>query len=147
MADLFLSGAGPVILVCGAVRPGISTAGIVDERVGEGRPGADRPSLRVSVETGEGLSELKDLLPALVYRGLAQDPGVSPVLTRGRQTAAARVALKEITAFEDALAGGVPAELAATHLRPAETALEELLGVISTEDVLDRLFREFCIGK
>ena len=36
---------------------------------------------------------------------------------------------------------------AATHLRPAETALEELLGVIPREEILDRVFREFCIGK
>jgi tRNA modification GTPase len=110
-------------------------------------PADARPSLRVSVETGEGLAALKELLPSIVYRGLAKDSGVSPVLTRARQTAAASVALNEVTAFEEALASGVPAELAATHLRPAETALEELLGVISSEDVLDRLFREFCIGK
>jgi len=37
--------------------------------------------------------------------------------------------------------------VAATHLRPAETALEEILGVISVEDILDVVFREFCIGK
>jgi tRNA modification GTPase len=136
-ADLSPNGTGPAIKLSEAVSP----AG------GGDRSDADRPSLRVSVETGEGLSDLKELLPSLVYSGLAKEPGVSPVLTRARQTAAARLALNEITAFEEALAGGVPAELAATHLRPAETALEELLGVISTEDVLDRLFREFCIGK
>ena len=42
---------------------------------------------------------------------------------------------------------GAPAEMASTHLRPAETALEELLGVISNDEVLDRVFRDFCIGK
>jgi tRNA modification GTPase len=105
------------------------------------------PNLRVSVLTGEGLAGLKEILPALVYRGLARERDEVPVLTRARQTAAARAALVEITEFCDAISRGVPAELASTHLRPAETALEELLGVISTDDVLDRLFREFCIGK
>ena len=41
----------------------------------------------------------------------------------------------------------VPPDVAATHLRPAETALEELLGIVSVDDVLDVVFREFCIGK
>jgi tRNA U34 5-carboxymethylaminomethyl modifying GTPase MnmE/TrmE len=37
--------------------------------------------------------------------------------------------------------------MAATHLRPAETALEELIGVIRPDDVFDRVFADFCIGK
>jgi tRNA modification GTPase len=106
-----------------------------------------RDAIDVSVVSGQGLAELKELLPALVYAGLVQSRGDAPVLTRARQTEAVRTALAEVSAFIDALVAGVPAELASTHLRPAETALEELLGVISPEDVLDRLFREFCIGK
>ena len=42
---------------------------------------------------------------------------------------------------------GLPTEVAATHLLPAETALEELLGVIPREEILDKLFQDFCIGK
>jgi tRNA modification GTPase len=53
----------------------------------------------------------------------------------------------EVELFRDALVEGLPPEVAATHLRPAETALEEMLGVISVEDVLDVVFREFCVGK
>jgi tRNA modification GTPase len=108
---------------------------------------ADRDSTRVSVITGEGMRTLKELLPSLVYGGLVQGRFDVPVLTRARQSVAVRTALDEVTAFTTAIEHGVPAELAATHLRPAETALEELLGVISVDDVLDHLFREFCIGK
>ena len=43
--------------------------------------------------------------------------------------------------------GGLPPEIASTHLRPAETALEVVLGVITVDDVLDVVFREFCVGK
>ena len=53
----------------------------------------------------------------------------------------------EVEAFRAGLAEGLPAEIAATHLRSAESALEELLGTISADDVLDVVFREFCIGK
>jgi len=37
--------------------------------------------------------------------------------------------------------------VAATHLRAAVTALEGIVGVVSSDDVLDRLFATFCVGK
>jgi len=101
----------------------------------------------VSALTGRGLQDLRKLLPRLVYRGLVEGRAGSPVLTRKRHARGIRRARNEIRAFVAALRDGVPAEVASTHLRPAETALEEILGVISPDDVLDRVFREFCIGK
>ena len=70
-----------------------------------------------------------------------------PVLTRARQTNALRAAREEVEAFRLGLVEGLPAEVAATHLRSAETALEELLGIVSVDDVLDVVFREFCVGR
>jgi tRNA modification GTPase len=37
--------------------------------------------------------------------------------------------------------------LAAHHVRLAVTALDELIGVVGSEDVLDRIFGRFCVGK
>ena len=104
-------------------------------------------TVEISVETGEGLDTLRDALPAMVYGGLVRQDSEVPVLTRARHSRGARKALAEVSAFREGLESGLPAEVAATHLRPAETALEELLGVIPREEILDRLFREFCIGK
>jgi len=101
----------------------------------------------VSAETGDGLDRLREVLPGLAFRGLVRSGVQTPLLTRQRQADGIRMALKELGAFAGALAGGLPMEVAATHLRPAETALEELLGVIPREEILDRVFREFCIGK
>ena len=109
--------------------------------------GVASAELAVSARTGEGLEELQFLLPELVFGGLVSAAPDAPVVTRSRQAEGLRRALAEVKAFADALREGMPAEVAATHLRPAETALEELLGVISLDDVLDRLFRDFCIGK
>lgn len=114
---------------------------------GNGEAGGSGCELRVSVESGRGLARLRKLLPGLVYRGLVQAGAEVPVLTRRRQTRRVEEALDEVRAFGDALDRGVPPEVASTHLRPAETALEELLGVISPDDVLERVFRDFCIGK
>jgi len=103
--------------------------------------------LRVSVRTGEGLDQVHSLLPELVYSAIVSVSPDAPVVTRRRHAQGLRTARAEIEAFRTALGDGLPPEVASTHLRPAETALEEILGVISVEDVLDAVFAEFCVGK
>jgi len=103
--------------------------------------------IEVSVHTGAGLEELGRRLPALVYSGMVEMSSDVPVLTRRRQREGVRRALEEIEAFGRALEERVPAEAAAAHLREAESALEELLGVFGGEEILDRVFSDFCIGK
>ncbi len=49
--------------------------------------------------------------------------------------------------FLEARKRRVAPEVAATHLRAAAVALEEMLGVIAPDDLLARVFSEFCIGK
>jgi len=107
----------------------------------------ERARVRVSAATGEGLDEVRRVLPELVYASVVAAGADAPVLTRRRHARCLEVALREVRAFGEALAQGLPAEVASTHLRPAETALEEILGVISLDDVLDVVFRDFCIGK
>ena len=113
------------------------------EEAGEGEPVA----IDVSVVDGTGLGHLQELLPSLVYRGFVRTSVAVPALTRARQADGVRAARRHVAEFLEALEKLVPAEMASTHLRPAETALEELLGVISTDEVFDRVFRDFCIGK
>lgn len=103
--------------------------------------------LDTSAHSGRGLGGLRKFLPELVYRGLTATEGRAPVITRRRHARGVRRALREVKEFAEALESGVPAEMAATHLHPAETALEEVLGVISPDDVLERVFGRFCIGK
>lgn len=133
----------------GGVAPGAPSAGRTRlsarevAAVAEGVVGR----VRVSAETGEGLGELRRLLPELVYSAVVSAGSEQPVLTRKRHQDALQVAREEIAAFRTGLSDGLPAEVAGTHLRTAETALEELLGTVSVDDVLDVVFREFCIGK
>ncbi len=107
----------------------------------------DEVSVSISVETGDGLDDLRARLGATVYRGLSAAADEAPVLTSARQRAAIERGRDEVGAFVRALDAGVPAEVAAAHLRSAESALEDTLGVVTTDEVLDRLFRDFCIGK
>jgi tRNA modification GTPase len=122
---------------------------VEDERGGSVGSGSGEPGvIRVSVRSGRGLAELGEALRTRVYRDVAEARSVQgPVVTRERQAAALGMAVREVKAFAEGLLRGLPVEVAASHLGTAETALEELVGVIPADEVLDVLFREFCIGK
>jgi len=106
-----------------------------------------RDHLNVSVVTGEGLAELKRQLAEVAYGRLLALGDVEPVVTRARHRGALERALAEVDAFHAARDGGVDAAAAATHLRAAVGALDDLIGVVTPDDVLDRVFASFCVGK
>ncbi len=107
----------------------------------------DDDEVAVSAKTGHGLGELKRRLRERAFRGVVDNRDEVPVVTRRRQADLLRLARDEVEGFREALAAGIPPEVASAHLKSAESALEEILGVISTDDVLDRVFEDFCIGK
>jgi tRNA modification GTPase len=102
----------------------------------------------VSAVTGEGLSALIRSLNDSIDGRYGAPPADTPLLTRERQRHAVATARAEVAAFEEAWeTGHVPATVAAVHLGAAADALADLIGSIDVEDVLDRLFRTFCVGK
>lgn len=107
----------------------------------------ENDEVRVSVKSGQGLGRLKEVLQDLVFQDVVESRDEVPVVTRRRQAALLRDARGEVVAFGEALAAGIPSEVASAHLKAVESALEEILGVIAPDEVLDRVFREFCIGK
>jgi tRNA modification GTPase len=102
--------------------------------------------LPVSAHTGEGLPELRDALLGLVYSGIRSDEE-TPVVTRARHVECLERAREDVSAFQEARAAGLPAEISGTHVQDATLALEDLLGAVTTEDVLERVFSSFCVGK
>jgi tRNA modification GTPase len=102
---------------------------------------------RVSALRGEGIAALGEQLAALAFGGAGAGAAMTPVLTRERQRLALRRARDEVAAFAAARAGGLEAAVAATHLRAAVTALENVIGVVTPDDVLARVFSTFCVGK
>ena len=96
--------------------------------------------LSVTANTG-----IADLLTALSdFAASAAGSGAPSLLSRERDLAALTQAQDALDRF---LAEAATDEIAAEHLRQASLALERLLGRIDTEQVLDRLFASFCIGK
>jgi tRNA modification GTPase len=66
---------------------------------------------------------------------------------RARHRDAARRAAEDLARAEAALAAGAPPEIVASDLDAAATALAGITGAVTSEDVLDRVFAEFCLGK
>ena len=98
-------------------------------------------ALPLSVRTGEGM---EDLLAAIERHAAALcGPGAEPALTRARHRTAVEDAVAALRRLEDTTAP----ELAAEELRLASRAMGRITGRVDIEDVLDVIFREFCIGK
>ncbi len=104
--------------------------------------------VKVSAETGEGLGELISKIDEILSSSIGTTVVDTPILTRSRHIHGITQARAEVAAFGNAWTEGVlPAPVTAVHLRAAAVALESLIGAVSTEDVLDRVFSSFCVGK
>lgn len=107
---------------------------------------ADCAVVTISAKTGEGLDGLRDQIRALL---IAPDvEGRETVLvTRLRHQTALQRAFDALTATLASVEAQAAAELIAMDLRAATDALGEITGAVTTDDILDRIFKEFCIGK
>jgi tRNA modification GTPase len=104
--------------------------------------------LSVSAQTGEGLNELVRAVTQVLDSSGQSVNLDAPVLTHARHRYAINEARKEVLAFRSAHGHTqLPAPIAAVHLRSAVHVLEELIGAVDVEDVLDRVFATFCVGK
>jgi tRNA modification GTPase len=97
-----------------------------------------------SSRTGRGLAELRHSIAAALLSRSAEASGVASTAARcGDSLRRAHASLEQ--ARQEA-AGGA-AELVSAEVRTALDALGEVVGAIYTEDLLDRIFSRFCIGK
>jgi tRNA modification GTPase len=152
VSERYLRGAH-VVLACGETSTAVTETvtrveGLTDATVLPVETKSDlRPDAHgVSAETGEGIPALLDAIYAAIDDTVPHDPDV-PALLRERHRQALVRAHDELAQFRQALAMDIPATIAAVHLRAAVGALDELIGVVRTDDVLDRVFADFCIGK
>lgn len=98
-------------------------------------------NVRISALTGDGVNELLTKLTRLLSREAA--PGEGQLITRMRH----RQALEEVVSALDRAQAADDAELMAEDLRLAVRALGRLTGRVDVEELLDVIFRDFCIGK
>jgi tRNA modification GTPase len=146
-----------IVLACGASAQeideattacaGRTPAAIIPTQTKSDTTNATVPgAIPVSSVTGAGLDQLLNrIIAALGDSPLEPD---APVLTRARHRQRVGEARRELMLFREAWSGGeVPAVVAAVHLRAASASLEELIGRIDVESILDEVFSRFCVGK
>ena len=110
-------------------------------------PCASESGIRVSAISGEGLPEFRTELARFAFATLSGQADLEPLVTRERHRAALQVALEETEAFRDSRIAGLEGAVAAIHLQAAVRALEDIIGVVTADDILDRVFASFCVGK
>lgn len=103
------------------------------------------PAVPVSAKTGAGLEDLAALVAAGVPRGTGEAAG--SLLSNARQAEAAGRAETALAAALEGLALGVTPDALLTDVEGALAALGELTGRTVREDVTDRIFTRFCVGK
>lgn len=99
-----------------------------------------------SMLTGQGLAELEEALANLVLGGQVSF-GEEALITSMRHQAALRAAAEHLEASQRALAEGLPLDFVSIDLDAAYDMLGEITGETASEDLLERIFSEFCIGK
>ena len=143
------------------VRRALARADDAELRIGLVRDGSEVPPLQdgdlllrnvsgapsapdeINALSGDGVDALQDRLAAILSErfGATESAG----LTRARHADLARRALKAARAAQRNLAAAP--ELSGEDIRAALRALDELAGRADIEDVFDRIFSQFCIGK
>jgi tRNA modification GTPase len=107
--------------------------------------GSGLPAVALSAATREGFAELERATAAILHQaGAAQAARLASALRHERALRAAAEAVTRARLLHDQQG---PQDLVAEELRAAGQALAELAGDLTPEDLLDRLFAQFCVGK
>ena len=102
------------------------------------------PTLEISAKTGHGIQQLRSNIRQHLL-GTADLP--TEIITRERHVLALQFALDGLNRALSSLNAASPGEIIALDLRLALDALSEIIGQTTPDDVLDRIFQSFCIGK
>jgi tRNA modification GTPase len=104
------------------------------------------PIVDVCSVSGQGMEALKDAIKSLVWAGEIKAEMLQVAINSRHQDALnrARTAAKQAA---ESLREGLTLELIAFDLRIAANAVGEIVGKTTTEDLLDKIFSTFCIGK
>jgi len=113
---------------------------------GRGKESAGAGGVLVSARTGQGIDQLRGELARMLTED-ADCSGLEEILCGERHEDALHSALEQVQRAEQEWSRGGTEELIAMDLREAARALGELTGKSVGEEVLDRIFSQFCIGK
>ena len=105
---------------------------------------SDKTVLWISAKEGKGLQELKQALRGVLLR-VDGEPQI--VVTNLRHKASLEKAEGALLAGNKALRELMPPEIVAVELQEASNALGEIVGLVTNDNILERIFSSFCVGK
>jgi tRNA modification GTPase len=108
------------------------------------RQDAEAVLVYVSAKNGDGIDPLKSALRKRLLNYQAE-PDVA--VTNVRHRSELMRSAKSLEQGAIALGSGLPPDLAAVNLNEAREALEEIIGVVNNDNILERIFENFCVGK
>ena len=102
--------------------------------------------IETAIPEGKGLDKLKAAVCEELLGGESVI-GESPIVTNARHQEALRRANEGLNYAIESLENGMPPDLVAVDLRISLDGLGDIVGKTTTEDILDRIFSQFCVGK
>ena len=108
------------------------------------------PTVKISALRGEGIVALKETIVAALLSNKAmpgQDSAADLLITNVRHKQLVDGAFASLWKARETFEKREPLEVTALFLREALDSLGEIIGVVTTDDILNKIFAEFCIGK
>ena len=109
------------------------------------KKGRERSPVKLSAKKGTGLNRLKDRIAEAAMDGHVSYGG--DIVTNTRHVDALERTLSSIDLFIAEVTNKTSPEFLSVELREALDAIGEILGITTPEDILNRIFSDFCIGK
>ncbi len=103
--------------------------------------------IKISAKNNIGISKMEDEIYSYIISGKVEDSSETLVITNIRHRSALVKTKEAIENIFETINIGLPMDLIAIDLKEALDALSEVTGEISSEDVLDHIFSNFCVGK
>jgi tRNA modification GTPase len=111
------------------------------------RRGLSLPIVDFCAITGEGIGQCRDMLSHEIEELLGGEVSNEVVITRTRHRDALAATLEALNSALSGLRRRMPPEIVAMDIALAAESLGSITGEVSSEDILDAIFREFCVGK
>lgn len=108
---------------------------------------SEHPVLEISAKTHNGFEMLEAELVRIAVGGSASITDIGVMITNARHYSALEKAKQNLLLALDSVSSGKSGEFIAVDLRAGLDALDEIVGTVTTEDILNSIFSTFCIGK
>ena len=103
--------------------------------------------LSLSVSTGAGFSELCNEIVSRLTSDMVMPDDSAVIIENERQKSDLQRAEKALQGARTAVENDLPLDIVSMDIQEALEALGELTGEVTTDDILDRIFGSFCVGK